>query len=279
MRCFLCNNEMIDYFETDFFLDWINEKYKYIKCVNCGLVVSDTVYRMSQEEWEGINVKQHSYINNGVDEGDPKWLQRTTNQAEMFADLFFRGVFTLQMRCVDYACGAGKISEIFDECVRGKNPELENKLLKYEKYTNFNENLSYLREDEMREKSFDVITSSSVFEHLAGKNQVDKILKMLKENGTFCVQTLVCEEVPCDPSWFYLQPVHCTLWTNKAMDYFFQEYGFVGCAYNLKAQMWIMFRDKDVFYRAESEYDSEEFKGTWFFSEKFIDLYKNKPYR
>ncbi len=227
----------------------------------------------------GLNRIQHSYIDSGVDEGDPKWLQRTTNQADMFAELFLEDIFTEKMKCVDYACGAGKISEIFNMKVMKSRPNLINQIMKYEKYTNFANNPSYLSEEIMESGSFDLVTSSSVFEHLVGKQQVDNVLRLLKDNGTFCVQTLICEEVPCDPDWFYLQPVHCTLWTNRAMALFFKQCGFVGCAYNLKAQMWLMFRDRELFTRVKNRYDGNNYKDIWFFDERFIDFYKGKPYR
>ncbi len=53
MNCFICNTEMESYFETDFSLEWIDEKYKYVRCPYCGLVVSDTVYNMSEQKWGG----------------------------------------------------------------------------------------------------------------------------------------------------------------------------------------------------------------------------------
>lgn len=129
----------------------------------------------------------------------------------------------------------------------------------------------------MEDGSFDVVTSSSVFEHLAGRGQVDKVLRLLKDDGTFCVQTLICENVPEDPEWFYFRPVHCTIWTNQAMDYFFEQYGFIGCAYNLRAQMWLMFRSIEVFERARKAYSMD--KKVWTFSDRFIDYYKGLPYR
>ncbi len=279
MKCFICNSQMDPYFKTDFGMDWIEKPYQYIRCPHCGLVVSETVYGMTMAEWGEINQKCHEYINGGVDERDPKWLQRTTNQAKMFANLFIDKVFDSGMRCVDYACGSGMISEIFDRTLKEKGAENCGKIEKYEKYTNFSNREDFLGESDMVDGSFDMVTSSSVFEHLAGKKEVDKILRLLKGDGTLCLQTLVCEEVPNDSKWFYLAPVHCTLWTNKAMDIFFRTYKFVGCVYNLSAQMWLMFRNPSLFEKLKETYDKENDNGVWTFSDKFVDYYKNKPYR
>ena len=234
---------------------------------------------MSKLEWENVNNKQHSYMAGGVDEGDPNWLLRTTNQAEMFVDLFMEGVFSSNMRCVDYACGTGTLSKVFDEIVRGRNSNLNGMIKNYEKYTNYTNDPSYITDELMKDGSFDVVTTSSVFEHLAGKEQVDKVMRLLKNTGTFCLHTLVCEEVPRDPKWFYFQPVHCTCWTNKSMRQFYDEYKFLGCAYNFKAKMWLMFRDSQVFYRIKTNPSFCDQRDTWFFSDGFIDYYKNKPYR
>ena len=91
------------------------------------------------------------------------------------------------------------------------------------------------------------------------------------------MHTLVAEEIPCDPDWFYLVPVHCTFWTNSAMKIFFERYGFIACSYNVDAQTWLMFRDKDPFEKLKSI--APNLSGKWIFSDSFVDYWKVKPYR
>lgn len=100
----------------------------------------------------------------------------------------------------------------------------------------------------------------------------------MKPNGIFVVHTLVAEEVPKDPSWFYVSgPVHCTMWTNKAMQILYEQQKFRGCAYNLEARTWIMFRNRDLFENLKAV--EKNLSGSWFFSDNFVDYWKVKPYR
>ena len=88
---------------------------------------------------------------------------------------------------------------------------------------------------------------------------------------------MICEEVPCDPNWFYLATVHCTFWTNKAMTIWYNEHNFKGCAYNLEAQMWLMFKDKNIYEKLKSKV--KNLSGSWTLSDNFVDYWKVKPYR
>lgn len=101
---------------------------------------------------------------------------------------------------------------------------------------NLDGNTDYLLDSNMQKKAFDVVVICSVFEHLLGKGDVEEIMGLLKEQGIFCLHTLVCEEVPQNPDWYYLLPAHCTIWTNKAMKILYEQNGFKGCAYNLEAE-------------------------------------------
>ena len=125
--------------------------------------------------------------------------------------------------------------------------------------------------------SFDMVVTCSVFEHLLGRPDVDEIVGLLKENGTLCMHTLVCEEVPRDPDWFYLLGGHCTLWTNNSMSLLFEQYGFTGCAYHVQARMWLFFRDRQRFEQLKSK--RTLIQGEWIFSDQFVDYWKQKPYR
>ena len=124
---------------------------------------------------------------------------------------------------------------------------------------------------------FDAVVSCSVFEHLLGRRDVDEIIGLLEEKVTLCMHTLVCEEVPQDPNWFYLLGGHCTLWTNASMGLLFQQYGFVGCAYHIEARMWFFFKDRRRFELLKER--SPLIPGEWVFSDQFVDYWKQKPYR
>ncbi len=89
--------------------------------------------------------------------------------------------------------------------------------------------------------------------------------------------TSVVEEVPQDPDWHYLLPVHCTMWTNKAMQILYEQQKFRGCAYNLEARTWLMFRNRDDYEKLKAV--EKNLSGSWFLSDNFVDYWKVKPYR
>ena len=151
------------------------------------------------------------------------------------------------------------------------------KLLKYEKFIRPEGDSDYLNDEDMKPGGFDAVVSCSVFEHLLGRPDVDEIIGLLNDRGTLCMHTLVCEEVPQDPGWFYLLGGHCTLWTNKSMALLFEQYGFAGCAYHVEGRMWFFFKDRQRFEQLRSKAPS--IPGEWVFSDKFVDYWKQKPYR
>ena len=140
------------------------------------------------------------------------------------------------------------------------------------------EDESYLSAEELKPGSFDFLVTSSVFEHLLGnQGDVEKIINLIKPDGVMALHTLICEEVPCDANWYYLLPVHCTMWTNKAMSIIFKKFNFKGCAYNVESRMWFMFRSVADFERLKAQVN--DLKGTWQLDENFVDYWKVKPYR
>lgn len=137
---------------------------------------------------------------------------------------------------------------------------------------------SYYTDENIKSRSFDVVVSCSVIEHLVGMEQIDEFFSLAKPEGTICLHTLICEEVPNDPDWFYLTPEgHCTIWTNRAMSEIYKKGNYIGCAYHLESQMWFFFGDCVRYETLKTTKD--HILGTWFFSDQFIDYWKQKPYR
>ena len=280
MKCFVCKKGyMTPYFIKKRGCECIDEEFE--RCSNCGLVINKTLYEMTAKEWEEVNYIYHDGYQ-GTDENadDPKWLSRLKSQAEVFAGLFDCGIFSENMRTVDYGCGDGKLSQYVDDAFELRTGHRPSHQLigKYEKYMALDGIVGYYTEADITPNSFDVVISCSVIEHLIGIEEIDKFFSLAKDNGTVCLHTLICEEVPRDPERFYLTPEgHCTIWTNAAMKIIYEEYGYVGCAYNLEAQMWFFFRDTDEFAKLKELHD--RIKGSWTISEKFVDYWKQLPYR
>jgi len=278
MECFICKSDMNNYFVKND--EYIGKDREFVRCSNCGLVIDKTIYQMTADELAKHIIKVHSeYQGTDEFEYDSRWLTRLNTQATVIAQMFKENVFGNDMRIADWGCGDGKLSEYFSR----KWQEIKNaqknspQILKYDKYMRPEGDDTYLSDNEMIDGTFDAIITCSVFEHLIGKDDVDNILKLLNDTGVFCLHTLICEEVPHDPNWFYLAPDHVTIWTNNAMKYLFEEYGFVGCAYNAEAQMWFLFKSKAQFNMLREK--KAKIRGTWAISDDFVDYWKVKPYR
>lgn len=266
MNCFVCGKEMTGYFIKKWGEEMTGD---FVRCPDCGLVINKTMYEMPIQEWMEKNEELHSEYQ-GTDEmkDDPKWLDRINAQGEVILQLYDLDIFSCNGKCIGYGCGDGKLADLVN-----RNRQL---IQKYDKFMGCGK-LGYLKDKEVNQGEFDVVICCSVLEHLVGKVEVEKVFGLIAEDGVLCLHTLVCEEVPRDPDWFYLLTVHCTLWTNKAMSILYKDNGFAGCAYNLESQMWFMFRNKEQFVRLKNA--EQVLKGKWFFSDGFVDYWKKKPYR
>ncbi len=273
MNCFVCGGEMHPFFEKNFSMAKL-QKCEYVRCENCGLVVAKTLYEMPHDNWIMLNYECHDKFFKGeLDDMkiDPKARQRIEYQSELFEDMINHGIFKINWRTLDYGAGNGLLSDKINEKLQ------RNWLKKFEAYVT-SEGKDYLSPEEVLPASFDFVVTTAVFEHLLGnKGDVEKIIDLLNSNGVMALHTLICEEVPQDPNWFYLLPIHCTFWTNKAMSIIYEKNNFIGCAYNREAQMWLMFRRAEDFLRLES--CQKKLRGNWTLSEKFVDYWKTKPYR
>lgn len=266
MKCFVCGEVMSPFMEKNFGMKHLNF-CEYVRCEECGLVVAKTLYEMPRAQWELLNRECHAaYQNTDTLAIDPNWLVRLQAQAKILAELVKVGVLEKNSRAVDFGAGDGKLSNYLAEKISAPP------LMKFDAYM-ARPNENYLSADEMTPGTFDFVISCSVFEHLLGAGDVEKIFSLLKPDGTAALHTLICEEIPCDPNWFYLQPVHATFWTNAAMKKIFAQYNFKACAYHVESRLWFMFRDAEKFSRLKNS--SQPFV----FAEDFVDYWKVKPYR
>ena len=65
---------------------------------------------------------------------------------------------------------------------------------------------------------------------------------MVAGDGVLALSTIVLGHIRENPSWSYLLPVHCTFFTNGAMQRLFDEWGFVASLYHIPSLMWFWFR-------------------------------------
>ena len=266
MKCFVCGGQMSPFMKKFFGMKYL-DACEYVRCEDCGLVVAKTLYDMPHDQWTNLNRECHSaYQNTNELEIDPRWLERLHAQANVLARLIQIGVVEKSARAVDYGAGDGKLSAYLAEKV--SLPPL----MKFDEYM-ARPNENYLSAENLTPASFDFVITCSVFEHLLGASDVEKIFALLTADGTCALHTLICEEIPRDPNWFYLQPVHATFWTNAAMKKIFRRYNFKACAYHVESRLWLMFRSQEKFSRLKNSSSDFVCAGD------FVDYWKVKPYR
>lgn len=278
MKCFICKADMTPYMRKRFALKGL-EECEYVRCENCGMVVSKTYLAMSDQEKTELNSIYHEQYQ-GLDENedDPKWLERLAYQAQAITSLYENNIVENDAHAVDYGCGDGKL-------VNGINSiKCNGGVLKYDKYMsayhkkNPQEEYDYLTDLQLANKKFALVINCSVFEHLWGIQDIEEIIGLVdRQSGVFALHTLICDEIPQDPNWFYLLPVHCCFYTNKAMQLLFEKFAFQGCFYHLEARMWFFFYHQEMI--AQLKLFMADLPGTWFYADRFVDYWKIKPYR
>ena len=278
MNCLICGTtEMNPYFDKKY----DDSVHSFLCCHECGLVINKTVYEMSSAEFKQINDWHKLTQGSSIQDTSnfEKRCKRLEPQADLIARLFFYGIFEEGMKAVDFGGGDGLFSEMCNKkYTELKQHEPQHLLIKtYEKFLMQDKKDLYFDVSDMIPKSFDLVISSAVLEHMIGEKEINDFFELTKNNGTVIFHTLICEKVPRDPDWFYIRkPVHCTLWTNRAMSKLYNKYGYVGCAYHLPSKMWLFFNDDIKFNLLKKCKDN--IPGKWSFSKHFVDYWKNEPY-
>ena len=127
---------------------------------------------------------------------------------------------------------------------------------------------------------FDFVITTSVFEHFTRREQFDFVQALVSKNGVLGVHTLVCENVPADPRWFYLNPVHCAFHTNRSMEILFRQWGYACSVYNVDAQLWLWFKNDPQDVEAAIGRANLRAGGLYYvFKRGFVDYWKCAPYR
>lgn len=235
MKCLVCSYEMAYYFTKTFSLYDLGD-VQYWKCIHCGFVISKTHYDMSEESWRKLNVTYHrTYQNKGHNSDDPRWIDRLHAQAKVIDDAARIGLIRESGRWLDYACGDGQLASILGE-------DHGRVLLNYDKF--MPNQAGFLKHSDIAPRSFDFVLTTSVFEHFTRREYFDVVEALTTNSGVLGLHTLVCENVPQDPTWFYLLPVHCAFHTNKSMSILFEQWGYLESVYNVEARLWLFFKSR-----------------------------------
>lgn len=252
MKCAICNNiEMKYFFSKKFQEEHIREILPisdYYKCGNCGFVVSKTLVEMPLSQWEKLNHVFHSTLERTsritlLDQ--PPYI----HQIQMLHILSVRGVISLD-NALDFAAGYGNMVRLLKKYY-GKS------LLLFDPYIQDNDGqVVYVPESNLG--IYDTVYTSAFFEHSTRRRYLDKANSLVGKDGAMFVYTLVSDEVPRDPDWFYLDPVHSFFHTRKSMELLMQQWGYESSLYCIPAQTWCLFKkDKSTIKEAVHTINSE----------------------
>jgi hypothetical protein len=269
MRFYFSKNLIKDYqLELDFVKIGGLDNVRYVKCEHCGFVLSETHAKLSTEEYEYLNQYFHSrYQGSDGNPDDPRWKERITSQSALIADMVELGLLDKNGHRLDYACGDGSLSEELHE-------SFGIELLCYDKYMHSG-NIRYLTDDELKKNNFDLVITTSVFEHLLKREYFDEINSLVSKNGVMGLHTMVRETIPRDPTWFYLLPVHCAFHTNKSMSILFNQWKYQCSIYNVEARIWFWFKsDPDKVESIIQNANKRTGKPLYIFKRGFVDYWK-----
>ena len=265
LHCMVCHSPLRAYFEKDFQgLSGLGV-VAYDRCDGCGFVQSRTHARLSEAEWEDLNYRCHADYQGQETppERDPRWLERIHNEAASVHGLWLAGVLPRELPWVDFGCGDGKLAE---QLGRRGVP-----VLKFDRYMG---DASYLTEEQLAARRYGVVLNTAVFEHARSRPQLDEIAGLVAPRGVLALHTLVRQEIPPDPGWFYLLAAHCSFFTNRSMQMLFDQWNFYSSLYHVESRLWFWFREESEPLRRFLEQPERFVQGEIRYQRGFADYWK-----
>jgi len=271
-KCLICESNTNYFFSKIYDFEIPNLSYKnfkadYYKCEFCGLVVSRTHQTMSNADFLGLNNYFHHFIeNNETAMNQPPYAE----QALVLSILNKANIVNLE-NTLDFSAGYGTLAKILQKY-------FNKKINLFDLYvTDTNSNLQYLSKDEFQK--YDLVINSAMFEHVLNRKDLDKVNALVSHNGVLMLHTVICETIPEDPTWFYLNPiVHRAFHTNKSMSLLMKQWGYASSIYSPQAKSWFLFKNEFPLLanlKNLTDQINTELQTKWFiYKEGFVDYWK-----
>jgi hypothetical protein len=88
---------------------------------------------------------------------------------------------------------------------------------------------------------------------------------LVSANGVLGIHTVVCESIPKDPNWFYLEPpVHTAFHANKSMSILMEQWGYKASIYVPRAKSWLLLKDGSSEISKRVNDLNERLRAQWF---------------
>jgi len=274
MECIICASPTTYYFSKtytekpfDLFMKDIGP-VDYHKCGACGFVLSKTHRDLSKSRWEKLNHDLHHY---NEDPTTAKSFNQPpyAEQALMLAILNANKIIDMS-RALDYAAGYGSLAKILDKYFGIRLPIFD----RYVTAIEMSGDDRYVAEPDLG--TYKTVINSAMFEHVLSRDHLDEVNALVDSNGVLVLHTLVCENIPKDPNWFYLAPpVHTAFHTNRSMQILMEQWGYAASLYAPHSKCWVLLKKEPINLAQKIAMLNAELQTQWFVYKKgFVDYWK-----
>lgn len=269
MKCLICNSNMQYFFSKKYdkepFTTFMNKigEIDYYKCINCGFVISKTHKNLCNQEWQRINNYFHHYMeNNDSTVKQPPYLE----QASMLKVLVENDIVDIT-NALDFGGGYGTFSKILNKYFKITLPV-------YDPYIQNKDFDNYVNKEKL--SKYKTVFNSALFEHLLTREAFDEINNLVSDGGCMIIHTVICENIPKDPNWFYIEPpVHTTFHTNKSMGLLMEQWGYESSIYCPSSKSWILLKNHKKETKEKIIDINKEFQTEYLIYKKgFVDYWK-----
>lgn len=270
MRCIICNSNCQYYFSKVYDQQPIADLMRdigpvdYYKCENCGFVLSKTHSELEESSWAALNESYH-HFNEGL--GIMVGNQPPYAEQAMMIQVLGHNKIIDSSDLLDYAAGYGVLKKLLSKYF-GQD------ILVYDRYVTATETSAYVEEHDLRK--YKTVANSAMFEHVLSREDLNSVNDLVAEDGCLIIHTVVCENIPKDPNWFYLEPpVHTAFHTNKSMQALMKQWGYTSSIYCVPSKCWVLFKQAAEDLEERVDALNEELQSDWFFYKNgFVDYWK-----
>lgn len=228
----VCNGSMKPFFSKTFDR-WGVGTLDYEKCAECGFVACASLLRLADEDWVALNHRFHSTIYDGTDPFNR--AGRLAGQARAIDAMLGAGLIDTDEPMLDWGSGIGDLATQLG--ARGRT------LYSYDQY--ITPQVNRWPQSQPTPRGFALVIAGAVLEHLKDRSELDAIEQLVADRGVFGVHLLIPRDIPKDPDWIYLLPVHCAFHTWESMRRLLQQWGYEATVYCHDALMWFFFKRKE----------------------------------
>jgi hypothetical protein len=224
---------------------------------------------MTTQEWAQLNSSWHHYYEQNID-------SRITNQppyAEQALALIIlakNDLINLEAS-LDYAAGYGSLAKTIKKYFHKDVKVFDNYIQDSRSI------LNYVSQEKL--EKYKLLINSAMFEHVLKREHLNSVNDLVDQDGVLMIHTVICENIPKDPNWFYLTPiVHTAFHTNKSMSILMKQWGYEASLYSPLAKSWFLFKKDYPNIRqleAISHNINKELQTKYlYYKEGFVDYWK-----